>query len=66
MLFNITLSGIGKVFISAAHPIVELQPIQNVMYHSSTEMLKIVIWVAGKGSPQGIRNTHLLLARKRT
>ena len=64
-LFNITLSGIGRVFIYAAHLDVELQHIQNVMYHSSMEMPKIVIWEVEKGSPQGIRNTPLLPARRR-
>ena len=65
-LINITLSGVGKVFIFAAHPIVELQPIQNAIYHSYTEMLKIVIWEEEKGSPQGIRKTPLLLVIKKS
>ena len=47
-LFNITLSGIGRVFIYAAHLDVELQHIQNVMYHSSMEMPKIAIWEVEK------------------
>ncbi len=42
-LFNITLSGIRRVFIYAAHLDVELQPIQNVMYHSFMEIPKIAI-----------------------
>ena len=64
-LFNITLSGIGRVFIYAAHLDVELQHIQNVMYHSFTEMPKIAIWEVEKESTQGIRNTPLLPARRR-
>ena len=59
------LSGIGRVFIYAAHLDVELQHIQNVMYHSSMEMPKIVIWEVEKGYLQGIRNTPLLPTRRR-